>query len=302
MSSLIHASQKLVINFAASLGGSSTPLAEYFQGANTSYQNRIKQMSLDYCTFPNSWSIIHPNFDNTQYELTVWVLGVPHIIRGSVNPTGVDVISTPQQLAAAVQASLNVATASLGVAWTVTYVAATGCMETTITSGGGSVFHWNSSVEPTFLKVNRFLFATGYYRLSVPVKTVSDAQLSKAVASLTSYIVDLQPVKTVFIMIDGSSHGAVSDSTNAHGSFVVPVRANYGFNSTYNAGIDFENTVYFHDMSIASKNLKIRLTDRSGQLIPFTGGEVEMIIDIESRDLKRPRPYDAVYHGSPYLD
>lgn len=299
MSALAHASKKLVINFAASLGGSSAPLAEYVQASNQSHHNRIKRISLDYCTLPNSWSIIHPRFDNTVFELTVWKAGVPNIIRFSINATGSATYSTPQQIAAELQAALNVATASLAITWSVVFTAGTGALTTTITSGGvGEIFHWNSEPEPTTRFINRSLFVTGYFFQSVSVRSPVDVQISKAAASVTGFIMDVQPIKSVFITIANTTSGAEMDSSRAHGSFVVPVRANHGFHTTYNSGTDFENVVYFHDFSYADRNLSIRVTDRSGQLIPFTGGEVEMIIDVETRDAKRPRPAD---HKSPSL-
>ena len=301
MSMLAHASKKLVINFAASLGGSSTPLAEYIQTSNQSHHNRIKRIKLEYCTLPNSWSIIHPRFDNTTFELTVWKAGAPNIIRFSINPTGTATFSTPQQIAAELQAALNVATATLSITWSVVFTAGTGTLTTTITSGGaGEVFHWNSEPEPASRFINRSLFVTGYFYQSVTVRSPLDVQLSRAAAAVTGFIMDLQPIKSVFITVANTTSGAEMDSSRAHGSFVVPVRANHGFHTTYNSGTDYENIVYFHDYSYADRNLSIRVTDRSGQLIPFTGGEVEMIIDVEVRDAKRPRPVDHVSPSMPF--
>ena len=84
------------------------------------------------------------------------------------------------------------------------------------------------------------------------------------------------------------------DSSPAHGTFIVPVKANYGSHSVYDAGVSFENIVYFHDHSFADRTLRIRITDRSGQLIPFTGGEIELILSVQSRDRKTAAPRDNV--------
>lgn len=298
---LSHASKKLVVNFAASVGGSSAPPAEYIQPVNQAHSTRIKRIRLEYCTIPNSWSIIHPRFDNTTFELTVWQGGIPNIIRFSLNANGQTTYSTPQQIAIDLQAALNVATATLGITWTVVFTAATGTLTTTITSGGGTeVFHWNSEPEPASRFINRSLFMSGYFYQSVSIRAPADVQFSKAAVAVTGFIMDLQPIKSVFITVGNTAHGVEMDSSRAHGSFVVPVRANHGFHTAYNSGTDFENTVLFHDYSYTDRNLAIKITDRSGQLIPFTGGEVEMILDIETRDGKRPRPDDYTSQPLPF--
>lgn len=286
---LVNASTKLVVNFAASLGGSEAPLADYYQGANLSHQSRIEHISLDYATIPNSWSIVHPRFDNNVFQLTVWVVGVPHLVRFTINTDGLSVYSTGAHVAAAIQTAINIATFTLGVTWTVVYDPTTGTLTVAITSGGGSTYHWNSTPNPDGVALNRSLFCTGYYLKAIQVRTIADARLASSAVSITGFIMDLQPIKSVFVMIDGSTHGAQMDSSPAHGTFIVPVKANYGSHSVYDAGVSFENIVYFHDHSFADRTLRIRITDRSGQLIPFTGGEIELILSVQSRDRKRPR-------------
>jgi hypothetical protein len=209
---------------------------------------------------------------------------VPANFLVTIQTTSINGPSTPVSLAALLAASLNTETVGIGVTWSVTYDAATLKLTISVTSGNATFVFRKDTTGPNNKSINRALYTIGFYQ-----HAVQNPSLAQSAISTTGSIVDLNPIKSVIISVEGAPHGAETNAWATFGTFVVPVNTNHGFFSLYDAGISFPNIVYFNDHSFNTVNMRLRLLDITGNLLPLNGGTPELILDVVTRNMKRAR-------------
>lgn len=287
-SDINRASQKLVVNFSSSATSNALSAADFIGLSNVSQRSRVSHVFLRHAYIPNSWPVVHEAFLNTTLLVTVFVAGVPTLYTVVLASSTLNGPTTASELAAALQTSLNAATAGPAITWTVVYDPVTRRNTVSITSGGGATFHFSKlpGENNDSKNINRALMTIGFFNLAHlnPTPGVS------AVSTLGS-LVDLNVVKSVIIQLEGAPHGAESNAWASYGAFVVPVTSNYGDFSRYDEGVSFLNAVLFNDYSFNTVNFRLRLLDITGNLLPLNGGTPELILETTTRAQKRARGY-----------
>lgn len=241
-------------------------------------KNRVVSIRLLSAQIPHTWPLAHPSFQNTRFTVDVTNGGPITQTTIDLNPTGDDNVYDINQLATRAQEVLVAAMPLVG--WTVT-VTDGRQLTFAVGAGWGFRFVYNSPMALPFDAI-RCAQLLGVYDAITPID-----QPGPFVPVYLTGVLDLQPIRYVYIVWKGASTTAEADGDDtAYGTFVVPVSSNFGEFTTFNPASQFENITFMRDRSFDITDVDIRVTGPFGRPIPFNGGAISMLVEMKSNHLR----------------
>jgi len=237
-------------------------------------KNRVVSIRLLSAQIPHTWPLAHPNFQNTRFVVEVTNGGPISQVVLDLNPDGDDNVYDINGLAVRVQEVLSTALPAVG--WTVT-VANGRQLEFAVGAGWNFRFVYNSPTTLPFDSI-RGAQLLGLYDTITPID-----QPGPFANAFLSSVLDLQPIRYIYIIWKGASTTVEADGDDAaYGTFVVPVSSNFGEFSTFNPGSQFENVTFMRDRAFDITDVDIRVRGPFGRPIPFNGGAISLLVELRS--------------------
>lgn len=267
-------------NFSSSTG-TNGDAGVYIDDRSSRPKGRVTAMELLHLNVPHTWPLAHPSYKNTRLAAVV-SNGLGTVISElDLNLDGAFNVYTLAELAARFQTVLRAAFPA--VAWVVTTV---DDRRLSITTPSPYTFRFRPSIfDDIAPHSTRAFFLLGLYDEVMPL--VPGMSLTN---TLLTSVVDLQPVKYVFVQWVGAASMAEADGDDTtYGSFVVPVNSNYGEFTTFNSYSQYNNITRMKDRVFDITNIEIRLKGPFGNPIPFNGGASSMLVRLTFNSQKRKR-------------
>lgn len=241
-------------------------------------KNRVVSIRLLSAQIPHTWPLAHPSFQNTRFIVEVTNGGPIAQSVLDLNPTGGNSVYEINALAARAQTVLTTAMPLAG--WTVTVIDGRQ-LGFAVGAGWSFRFVYSAPAIPLFDAI-RGAQLLGLYDAITPVD-----QPGPFVNAYLSGVLDLQPVRYIYIIWKGTSVTAEADGDDtAYGTFVVPVSSNFGEFTTFNPSSQFENQTFMRDRVFDITDVDIRVTGPFGRPIPFNGGAISMLVEMKSNHLR----------------